>query len=132
MNRCFAFLDADGCPYQLGAEAAVPDGSVPLPEGMTPEIAALMYVADGEWLMRPVISPPIEREGLSYSASWGDAPDGAVAIVTCCTTGNRLGPFAASGGSIRTPELPPGEYEIDMTAPKPWLGFTVRVFSRAA
>lgn len=132
MNPCFAFLDADGCPYQLGAEATMPEGAVPLPEGMTPEIAAAMYVRDGGWLLRPVIAPPVLRDGPAYSAVWSDVPDGAVARLMDCATGSRLGPFEASGGVIEITELPPGEYELDMTAPKPWLGFTVRVFSRTS
>lgn len=125
----FAILGADGIPTTLGRETDIPAGAVALPEGMSPDIATRMYVADGVWLMRPVVSVPLSRSGVDYRASWEGLPDGATATV-CDIAGNVvLGSVEAVGGALEVHLPDPGQYEIDITAPRPWIGATVRVTS---
>ena len=114
----FAFLDSAGIPTRGGSLPILPDGAVPLPAPYgTIDLPRLMYVG-GVWQERPRLPMPvITAQGFEVAG----LPDGARLIVS------RLGSeeqsqLVPTGGLIRVDLLANGTFEIQVTAPRPWLG----------
>jgi hypothetical protein len=123
--KYFVRLDASGLPSGWGIRPAH------LPEG-TVEVDAAVYVLlpgvwfDGTaWQARPTVAAhALTAEGVAIAG----LPASATVTVEDGETGQVLattGP--APDGSLDVALPDPGPYEITVTAPAPWLPWTLRV-----
>ncbi len=123
--RYFARLDGDGLPTGWGIRTTeVPEGTVEVNAEVYAALPGLLF--DGtEWQPRPTVAWHAETaEGLVIAA----LPAGAVVTVEDAETGEvlaTLAPEADGSADIALPD--PGPYAVTVTAPAPWLPWTLRV-----
>lgn len=118
----FALMDGQ-YPVSLGASDRVPEGAMLLPDGVDVAIYATKWLVEGVWVARPEISAPTVTQTVDgWMVSYA-APDGSVCDVMDRDLG-WLDRVEAAGGSIQFVLADAGPYQIEVTAPRPWLGRT--------
>ena len=113
----FAFIDQHGYPTSGGAHpTSLPTGAIPV--GNLRDMPGLRWL-DGRWHVRPVLPAP----GMDGNDLWFDGlPDDAVIALSDAITGAPIKvPLPWAGVAQVT--LPPGTYQLVITAPNPWLDY---------
>ena len=122
MTALYAKMDDSGVyPAELKTYAA--EGWVALPAGTTVEVAVGLMLAEGAWVARPAIAAPTVTRGAEGWVIEFAAPDGAVCDVVDPYLG-WLGSADASAGALAFVLADAGRYQLEVTAPRPWLGRT--------
>lgn len=122
MNKLWAKMD-DSWVYPVELRSEEAEGWLALPAGTPAETAVKMMRADGEWVIRPQITAPtVTRTADGWLISYA-APDGSACDVVDRDLG-WLDRVEAAGGSIQFVLADAGPYQIEVTAPRPWLGRT--------
>lgn len=104
------------------------EGWLELPPGLSMEAAAVMMLCDGQWCPRPCIAAPSQEqvtEGLVVG--FQDLPEGAVCEIFDRAFQEVLDRVPARKGCITFMIADPGTYQLDLTAPAPWIGLTLNV-----
>lgn len=120
----YAIIDAEGYPIQTGKRFALPAGAVQLPDGIDPEAASRMRMAEGEWIDRPRIPAPVIAGGTLVFAG---LPAGAVSEIIDGETGETLALIESAAGVIEIELADSGPYQIEVEAPRPWLPWRGKV-----
>jgi hypothetical protein len=122
MTSLYAKMDDSGL-YPVELQSIPREGWVALPAGTAAEVAVAMMLVEGAWVARPAIAAPtITRTDAGWAVAY-TAPDGAV----CAVVDRDLGWLAnveALGGYIEFLLGDAGPYQLEVTAPLPWLGRT--------
>ena len=122
MTALYAKMDDSGVyPAELKTYAA--EGWVALPAGTTVDVAVGLMLAGGAWVARPAIAAPtVTRTDAGWEVQY-TVPEGAACDVVDRDLG-WLDSVAASGGLIAFMLADAGPYQLEVTAPRPWLGRT--------
>ena len=120
----FAHIDKDGVPVRLGRGPGLPAGAVALPDGITPEAATTMVrdPASGDWTPRPAL--PVAQV-VAKGFTLDSLPDRAEIVVSDLATGQEMRPAPVRRFTYPLPEQ--GDFQITVTAPRPWLASEVTV-----
>jgi hypothetical protein len=109
--------------YPVELRSSSLEGWVALPAGTAAEVAIAMMLAGGAWVARPAIAAPtVTRSAEGWVIEFA-APDGAVCDVVDPYLG-WLGSADASAGALAFVLADAGRYQLEVTAPRPWLGRT--------
>lgn len=122
MTALYAKMDDSGV-YPVELRSSPLEGWVALPAGTAAEVAIAMMLADGAWVARPAIAAPTVTRGAEGWVIEFAAPDGAVCDVVDPYLG-WLGSADASAGALAFVLAEAGRYQLEVTAPRPWLGRT--------
>ena len=127
MSAVWARLDAQGCiPQELRSYAA--EGWVQLPAGLSMEDACTMMRVEDAWLPRPRVTAPVVK---AVTGGWiiviDGLPEGAVCDVHDRDLHEMLDTVMPEAGVIAFLLIDPGTYQLDITAPAPWIGLTQNV-----
>lgn len=124
----YALMDETGqIPVALGRSARPPVGAMHLPN--VPDVSALAgrMLVDGSWIDRPTLAAPvITQTAAGWMVAYVDVPDGAICDVADRDLG-WLDRVDAEGGAIEFTLPDAGPYQLEITAPLPWLGRTDNV-----
>lgn len=122
MTALYAKMDDSGL-YPVELRSSPLEGWVALPAGTAAEVAIAMMLAGGIWVARPAIAAPTVTRGEEGWVIEFAAPDGAVCDVVDVHLG-WLGSADASAGALAFVLADAGRYQLEVTAPRPWLGRT--------
>lgn len=126
MTTLWAHLDDSGV-YPLELLSYEVKGWVQLPAGTSIEAAITLMLVKGEWQQRPAITAPTIRAAKEgWIVAYAAAPDGAVCEVVDRDLG-WLDSVKAEGGALQFILADAGPYQLEVTAPLPWLGRTDNV-----
>lgn len=127
MTKLWARMDEAGCiPQELRSYAT--EGWVPMPSGLSVEAASGLMRIKGDWLARPrVAAPTVTAVKGGWQVVIDGLPDGARCDVYDRDFHELLDDIPAERGTIAFLIADPGQYQIDITAPAPWIGRTVNV-----
>lgn len=122
MVDLWARMDETGV-YPLEIKTVTANGWVAMPHGLACEVAAAMMLVNGEWVDRPAVkAPTVTRSKEGWVIAY-DAPKGAVCDVVDRDLG-WLDTVAATGDRLEFVLADAGPYQLEITAPLPWLGRT--------
>lgn len=121
----FVRLDAGGLPVGWGVRPdRLPEGAMDVDAGILAQMPGLWW--DGTaWQARPsAVAHVLTAEGVAIAG----LPADATVTVEDGETGEALASLApAPDGSLGVALPDPGPYDITVTAPAPWLPWTLRI-----
>ncbi len=118
----FAFLNEEGTVQTLGANRHLPEGAIAV-TGALEAYAAMMFV-EGVWVPRPAISEPVISGNIVRIEG---VPDGASCEIRDRDFNYIAAVVAAESGIIEFQINDAGTYQLEVSAPLPWLSKTVNV-----
>lgn len=122
MNTLWAHLDDSGV-YPLELLSYEVEGWKQMPAGTSIETAVTLMLVKGEWVERPAVkAPTVTRSKEGWVIAY-DAPKGAVCDVVDRDLG-WLDTVDATGDRLEFVLADAGPYQLEITAPLPWLGRT--------
>jgi hypothetical protein len=118
----FAILNEDGTVQSLGANLHLPAGAVAV-NGTLETYAAMMFV-DGVWAPRPAPDEPVITGNI---LRFEGLPDGASCEIRDLDFNYIAGQVDAVDGVIEFQISDAGTYQLEVSAPLPWLSKTINV-----
>lgn len=131
--QIYATLDPTNTyPLELRSFIAVldqpPPGMFALPAGKTIDDCAALMRVEGLWVPRPVFGKPvIGRTTTGFTIRVDPAPQFASCTIFDRDYGVILGEVAADDLVLVFEIADAGRYQLDFTAPLPWVGLTLNV-----
>ena len=133
MMQIYATLDPTGTyPQELrgfiGKLTEAPVDMIAMPADKTINDCAFLMLVNGLWVARPIIERPIiESIADGFSVVFAFVPDRAICTVFDLDYGVSLGEVAAENMEIMFQIASAGRYQLDVTAPLPWVPLTLNV-----
>lgn len=118
----FAFLNEDGTVQSLGANQSLPEGAIAL-TGVLEAYAAMMFV-EGVWVARPAPNEPVLTGNI---VRFEGLPNGASCEIRDRDFNYVAAVIAAESGIIEFQIADAGTYQLEVSAPLPWLSKTINV-----
>ena len=119
----YAFVDADGYVTGAGSGPRLREGTVELPDGITPMTSIAMMLVDGVFVPRPTEPEPVVTafEASGRAVQFADLPPGTTVEIIDVDAGYTIATLPEVKGLIAN-ELPdPGRYRIEVNPPRPFL-----------
>lgn len=126
MTALWAHMDDTGV-YPLELRSGEAEGWVRLPAGTSIEAAIAMMFVKGAWQARPAIAAPtITAAKAGWIVVYATPLEGAACDVVDRDLG-WLDQVPSEGGALTFLLADAGRYQLEVTAPLPWLGRTDNV-----
>lgn len=122
--KTFAIMSDDGTyPTSVWstniASLSAPNGAIDAPDGVE-----TMMLTDGAWVQRPVIPDPVVMDSI---VRFEGVPDGASCEILDRDYAYVAAVVAAESGVIEFQIKDVGTYQLEVTAPLPWIPKTLNV-----
>lgn len=122
MTKLYAKMDDSGL-YPVELQSSQREGWVALPPGTAAEVAIRLMLVKNEWAERPAIkAPTVSRNKEGWVVAY-ETPKEAVCDIVDRDLG-WLDKVEASGDRLVFVLADAGPYQLEITAPLPWLGRT--------
>lgn len=122
----FAEIDPDGYPIRTGSARSLPEGAMPVK--LSPERLVAMRLEGGLWIARPSLPAALVEPGRKGTVvAVSGLPAEAEVVVTDLETGDILTVESPVKGRVDLLLPDAGQYRVEATAPRPWLGWAIGV-----